>query len=88
MKCLVLTSIAGPETPVLQKLTEECSRRRWKFILIGDLKISEEFHIEGCEYYSLKMQKKLPFKLARLCPEGSYARKNIGYLRPWLNVRN
>jgi hypothetical protein len=50
------------------------------FILIGDSKTPKEFELDGCDFYGLEEQKKLPFQFARSVPERHYSRKNIGYL--------
>lgn len=76
---LVVTSIASPNK-VLKSFAEGCKRHNIDFILIGDHKSPAEFEIDGCEFYSISSQKKLPFHLAQNLPENHYARKNIGYL--------
>ena len=81
---VVVTSIAGPNK-VLQQLAQGCSEREYRFIVIGDQASPAEFHIDGCDFYSLKRQKQTKLKFAQLCPTKHYARKNIGYL---LAIRN
>ena len=76
---LVVTSISAPN-PVLKALAEGCRAQRSRFIVIGDQKSPANFALPGCEFYNLESQRALPFAYARLCPERSYARKNIGYL--------
>jgi hypothetical protein len=76
---LVVTSIASPN-PVLKSLAEGCMARGAKFIVVGDKKSPGGFELQGCDYFSLERQKTLPFRYALECPEGSYTRKNIGYL--------
>jgi len=77
--CIVVTSIAAPNN-VLRSLSEGCSERGYRFIVIGDESSPAEFHIDGCDFYSLDRQKQLDLKFARICPTRHYARKNIGYL--------
>ena len=76
---VVVTSIAGPNR-ILQQLAQGCSEREYHFIVIGDQASPAEFHIDGCDFYSLKRQKQTKLKFAQLCPTKHYARKNIGYL--------
>jgi hypothetical protein len=76
---VIVTSIAGPNK-VLQQLAQGCSEREYHFIVIGDQASPAEFHIDGCDFYSLKRQKQTKLKFAQLCPTRHYARKNIGYL--------
>jgi hypothetical protein len=77
---VVVTSIAGSENMILQQLAQGCSEREFHFIVIGDQASPAEFHIDGCDFYSLKRQKQTKLKFAQLCPTKHYARKNIGYL--------
>ena len=76
---IIVTSIAGPNN-ILQQLAQGCSEREYHFIVIGDQASPAEFHIDGCDFYSLKKQKQTKLKFAQLCPTKHYARKNIGYL--------
>jgi len=79
---LVITSIAPP-TGVLQHYAQECQRRGIHFIVVGDTKSPADFHLDGCDFYSITRQKSLPFRLAQWLPEKHYARKNLGYLIAW-----
>jgi hypothetical protein len=71
-------------------MAKECARRSVRFILIGDVPSPVDFYIEGCEFYSIAGQRRLPFQLARRLPLRHYSRKNIGYLlamatkAPWI----
>lgn len=76
---LVVTSISGPN-PILTALAEGARRHQARFIVIGDSKSPPQFDLPGCEFYNLERQRSLPFAYAKLCPEKSYTRKNIGYL--------
>jgi len=82
--CVVVTSIAGPNK-ALGDLALGCRERSYHFVVIGDQASPAEFHIEGCDFYSLDRQKQTGFKFALSCPTRHYARKNIGYL---LAIRN
>ncbi len=77
---LVITSIAGPNAPVLVTFSTECNKRNVPFIVIGDSKSPKNFHLEGCDYWSLERQETLEYKLASIIPTRHYARKNLGYL--------
>jgi STELLO glycosyltransferases len=77
--CLVVTSVAEP-TPALAGLAAGAAGRDISFILIGDAASPPQFSLDGCDFYSLERQQRLPFELASICPVGHYARKNIGYL--------
>jgi hypothetical protein len=77
---IVVTSIAGSENTILQQLAQGCSEKGYHFIVIGDQASPSEFHLDGCDFYSLKKQKQTKLKFAQLCPTKHYARKNIGYL--------
>jgi hypothetical protein len=76
---IVVTSISSPNK-ALRELAIGCSERNYDFIVIGDQASPADFHIAGCDFYSLERQKKIGLKLADLCPTKRYARKNIGYL--------
>ncbi|MHC4396924.1 MAG: STELLO glycosyltransferase family protein [Planctomycetota bacterium] len=76
---IVVTSIAAPNE-VLCSLSGSCNERDYYFIVIGDQASPAEFHIDGCDFYSLDKQKQLNLKFAVICPTRHYARKNIGYL--------
>jgi hypothetical protein len=76
---LVVTSISGPNA-VLTALADGARRHQMPFIVIGDSKSPKDFELPGCDFYSLARQRDLSFAYAKLCPEKSYTRKNIGYL--------
>ncbi len=77
---LVITSIAGPDHPVLNDFAVKCKKQNIPFIVIGDKPSPADFHIDGCSFYNLQQQRELNFKIAQLLPERHYSRKNIGYL--------
>ncbi|MHC4725213.1 MAG: STELLO glycosyltransferase family protein [Planctomycetota bacterium] len=81
---VVITSIARPNI-ILKDLAKECANREYHFIVIGDQNSPADFHIDGCDFYSLEKQKQTGFKLGLSCPTKHYARKNIGYL---IAIRN
>jgi hypothetical protein len=51
-----------------------------RFLVIGDSKSPPDFNLAGCEFHDLSAQRRSGFRYAKLSPERSYARKNIGYL--------
>lgn len=77
---LVITSIADQEHPVLNHFAKACAEHNVPFIVIGDTKSPQRFEIPGCDFYSVEVQKKLNFQLAKSLPVKHYARKNLGYL--------
>lgn len=76
---IVVTSIASPNK-ALRDLAQGCGEKGYYFIVIGDEASPAEFHIDGCDFYSLKRQRQTDLKFAQSCPTRHYARKNIGYL--------
>jgi len=76
---IVVTSIAAPND-ILRELTRSCVKNDCHFIVIGDKASPDDFHINGCDFYSLQRQLETGLKFARKCPVKHYARKNIGYL--------
>lgn len=49
-KSLVITSIAPDTLEVLHTYAKECTERNIHFIMIGDTKNPENFHIDGCDF--------------------------------------
>ena len=76
---LVVTSIAAPNA-ALRSLALGARRRGVRFVVVGDSKSPRDFELEGCEFYGLAAQRESGLRYAAVCPERSYARKNIGYL--------
>lgn len=81
---VVVTSIAGPNKP-LRALAQGCLKTDYHFIVIADVASPADFHLDGCDFYSLEKQRQTGLKFAQSCPTRHYARKNIGYL---LAIRN
>ena len=79
-KSLIITSIANDKHPILNSFAVECKKRNLDFIVIGDTKSPNEFHLEGCDFWSVERQLSLPFDLAKITPTRHYSRKNLGYL--------
>jgi hypothetical protein len=76
---LVVTSI-NPPNAALRELASGCIMHEWDFVLAGDSKSPASFHLDGCRFLSLETQRLSGFSSGVTCPEGSYTRKNIGYL--------
>jgi hypothetical protein len=75
---LVVTSINAPNQE-LRAMAEGATKQHWDFVVVGDSK-TPLFELEGCRFLSLEAQRNSTFKLGKLCPENTYARKNLGYL--------
>ena len=78
-KALVITSIAAPN-PVLRNCAEGAKKHDFRFIVMGDVISPPDFYIDGCDFYPIDAQEKLPFKLSKILPKRHYGRKNLGYL--------
>lgn len=76
---VVVTSISPPNE-ALRALASGCAAHGFSFVVVGDSKSPADFQIDGCDFFDLKRQAETGFRFAELCPTGSYARKNIGYL--------
>jgi hypothetical protein len=76
---LVVTTIS-PVNAVLKSLAQGAGQHGLPFFIIGDTKSPKDFHLPDSRFLGVEEQRTLPFRYAKLCPERSYARKNIGYL--------
>lgn len=83
-KALVITSIASPNA-VLKDFAVRCKAEDIRFIMIGDTKSPADFHLDGCDFYSVERQKEIRGRLAGLLPYRHYGRKNLGYLEAFRN---
>lgn len=81
---IVVTSISGPNGP-LREIASGCLARGIDFYVVGDTKSPAGFALNGCRFYSVERQMQTDLRFAALCPTGSYARKNIGYLLAMMN---
>lgn len=75
---VVVTTIAEPTESICKlagRILNDSS-----IIVVGDAKGPERFELPGAEFYSLEIQKRLPFESAKTIPENHYSRKNLGYL--------
>lgn len=78
MKYLILTSIFEP-TKALKEFSEYFSKK-YKIIVVADVKTPLNWNLKGVDFLSIQDQKKLNMKLTRILPFNSYSRKNIGYI--------
>jgi len=76
---LIVTSISAPNK-VLKSLADGAYLHNIDFFVMGDTKSPRSFMLDHCRFYNIEHQRELLFEFARLCPEKSYTRKNIGYL--------
>ncbi len=77
---VVVTSIASPNR-ILTAIANGCREHRQRFYVIGDVSSPPDFHLTGCEFFSLQRQYDSGFRTAREAPTRHYARKNVGYLQ-------
>ncbi|MDP0494728.1 MAG: STELLO glycosyltransferase family protein [Verrucomicrobiota bacterium JB024] len=75
----VITTIQSP-TPSVRSLCQHLAQEAVPLIVIGDRKGPSAYETDGAELFTLAAQQALPLTLARGLPEGSYSRKNLGYL--------
>jgi hypothetical protein len=76
---IVVTSIFSPNKS-LHALAQGAKKNDWDFVVVGDVSSPAGFRLDGCRYFDLAAQRNLSYKLAKICPERHYTRKNIGYL--------
>ena len=76
---VIITSISAPNA-VMKSIAEEAMKNKVDFIVIGDSKSPADFTLKGCDFYSIKQQLELPYRLAKMVPQKHYSRKNLGYL--------
>ena len=80
MKPAVVVTSVNPPTEAMRVLARQSRANDHRFIIVGDAKSPADFHLSGCHFLSLQEQQKSGFRLAAICPENHYARKNVGYL--------
>ncbi len=76
---LVVTSINKPNKAI-KKFEVLCKKNNIDFIFVADKKTPKFTYKNNLKFLSIKVQKKLPFKICKRIPINSYSRKNIGYL--------
>ncbi len=76
---LVITSINKPNN-VIKKYEILSKKKNIDFIFVADKKTPKFKHENYLNVLSIKLQKKLPYKICKKIPFNSYSRKNIGYL--------
>src|SRR5207244_12845636 len=63
-----------------QALSRGVAGREGKIWVIGDQAGPKSYDLPHVRFYDIERQRNLSFRLARLLPEKSYTRKNLGYL--------
>lgn len=81
---LVITTINKLNTN-LRNFIKKCKIKNWDLFIIGDRKTPIKSNKNKAYYYDINRQRKIKFKFAKICPENSYSRKNIGYLLSYKN---
>lgn len=82
-KWIIVTTIFYP-SPSIHKFLQ--LKSPWNLIVIGDRKTPHDWlaHVKGNRsrllYLSIEDQSSLDYSILQYIPQGSYARKNIGYL--------
>lgn len=80
-QALVVTSIAGPDHPVLKRIASSAEERGVPFILIGDVNSPpDRFSLPGVEFYGHNDPRLKDLTYEKYCPTSNYSRKNLGYL--------
>lgn len=85
---VIITSIFKPNA-VMREIASQSVTHGMDFIIAGDSKSPADFQIEGAEFLSIQAQREMG-EYGRACPERTYARKNLAYLRaaaaqaPWI----
>jgi hypothetical protein len=77
---VVVTSIASPNR-ILTAIANGCHEHGQRFYVVGDIASPADFHLTGCDFFSLERQYDSGFRTARQAPTRHYARKNVGYLQ-------
>ena len=81
---LVITTINLPNKNI-KKFDQNCRKKNWSFIVIGDRKTPKNFALNYGNFLSVNKQNELNLNFSKKCPLNSYARKNIGYLLAFKN---
>jgi len=76
---VVITTIQAP-TECMRITAERVRRHGMRLIVIGDKIGPSQYLLPEADFFSFDRQRSLSFKLTAMLPEGSYARKNLGYL--------
>lgn len=75
-KWIVVTTINYPT----QALKQLAGLKDWRLVVVGDKKTPVDWHLDNCDFLSVELQEKLPYKIIQFLPWNHYSRKNIGYL--------
>ena len=75
---IIITTIFPPND-VMREIASGCAKRGWDFIIAGDSKSPSDFRLDGATFLDIGSQRAMG-EYGRLCPERTYARKNLAYL--------
>ncbi len=75
---VIITTIFQPN-PVMKEIALQCHEHDWDFIIAGDTKSPADFMLDGATFLDIETQRQMG-KYGMLCPERTYARKNLAYL--------
>ncbi len=64
---------------LMEEIADGCARQGWDFIIAGDSKSPDDFELEGATFLDIETQRQMG-EYGKLCPERTYARKNLAYL--------
>ena len=78
-QAVVVTTI-HPPTPAMHTLAAQCRAGDVDLLVVGDAAGPGAYALDGARYCDLAAQRRTGLRFARLCPEGHYARKAVGYL--------
>jgi len=81
---LVITTI-NKLNKNLKFFAKMCKIKKWDFYLIGDKKTKIISNKNNSFYFNIAKQKNTKLQFAKICPENSYSRKNIGYLLSYID---
>lgn len=85
---VIVTSIFEPNS-VMREIAGQSATHSFDFIIAGDSKSPPDFHLDGAKFLSIAAQKAMG-TYGEICPERTYARKNLAYLQairnqaPWI----
>lgn len=75
---IVITSIFHANA-IMREIAGQCQKHGWEFVIAGDSKSPEDFLLNGATFLDIGYQRGMG-KYGEICPERTYARKNLAYL--------
>jgi len=73
----VVCTTINPPSAALKKIS---GLQGWRLVVVADTKTPKDWVLPNTDFLSVEMQEQLDFKITKLIPFRTYARKNIGYL--------